>query len=392
MSDDEAVLVLAPTGRDAALTADLLHRAGFAAASCADMADLTGRLSSATGALLVAEEALSPQALRCLTDVLAAQESWSDVPVVVFTSAGWSAAATRRMEDILSSVGNVIFMERPLRALTLISAVKSALRARARQHEVRNVMQRQARSEAEAKEAVRFLQQLLGIVSHDLRNPISAVLISAETLLRRDALSDKQRRGLTRIVQAGRRANAMVLDLLDFTRARLGREMPLQMLDCDLGSLARQLVDELSAAHPDREIALAVEGDLRGQWDPGRAAQVLQNLVGNALQYSKADAPVRVYLGAEGTDRILLRVQNTGSVIAQEQQVRIFEPMERGDGAQLVTPESGSRSVGLGLHIVKQIVLTHGGSIGLSSSLEAGTTFDVRLPRRPERSSLNMQL
>ncbi|QRN95027.1 PAS domain S-box protein [Archangium violaceum] len=232
-------------------------------------------------------------------------------------------------------------------------------------------------SEEELRRRAEFEQQLVGIVSHDLRNPITAILLGAQSLLaRRNGLDEKQKMAATRIQSSAERAARMVRDLLDFTQARLGGGIPIQPSPLDLHSLTRQVLDEVRMSYPERNFRLDSEGDGQGQWDPDRLAQVITNLVSNAAKYSPAGTLVTVVTRGQG-DQITLMVHNTGDPIPSELRPRLFQPMTRGTAEV----ERASRSIGLGLYIVNSIVQAHGGSVDVSSSADEGTTFTVRLPR-----------
>jgi len=226
-----------------------------------------------------------------------------------------------------------------------------------------------------AREATQLREQLIGIVSHDLRNPLNAITLSAATLLRRTDLDDRARRGIHRILDAADRANRLIRDLLDFTQARMGQTLPVKRQAMDLHALTQQVVDEVRTAAVERELELESEGDGQGEWDPDRIAQVLTNLLTNALQYSPAGTPIRVRTRGDAT-AVLLTVSNEGPPIPAELLPTLFEPMTRGTGEG-----SERRSIGLGLFIVDQIVRAHGGRIEVSSTAEAGTSFRVLLPR-----------
>jgi PAS domain S-box-containing protein len=233
------------------------------------------------------------------------------------------------------------------------------------------------RQQAEAQARAEFAEQLIGIVSHDLRNPLNSISLSVTALLRHEDLSERQAKGLSRISASTERATRMIRDLLDFTRARLGGGIPIVRQDLDFHALVRQAVEEVQLAHPEREVRVVRSGAGAGAWDGDRLAQVVTNLVNNALAYSPGGTPVRVETRAEDGS-VLLRVHNEGKPIPPELLPRLFEPMTRGrhDG------EAASRSVGLGLFIVSNIVRAHGGSIEVRSTEAEGTTFTVRLPRK----------
>lgn len=146
----------------------------------------------------------------------------------------------------------------------------------------------------------------------------------------------------------------------------------------DLAAVCRQVLDEARASHPNREVTLTLAGDLRGIWDEARLAQVLSNLVENAVQHGAEDAPVAVSAHGEG-ERVWLAVHNRGVPIPKAMLARIFVPLV----ASMPGESRGKAgSLGLGLYIAREIVLAHGGSVDVTSSEDAGTTFTVCLPSR----------
>jgi signal transduction histidine kinase len=234
----------------------------------------------------------------------------------------------------------------------------------------------QKRQEALVRTQTEFEEQLIGIVSHDLRNPLNAITLSVEALLRTGDLDERQAKGISRIQASAERAIRMIRDLLDFTRARLGGGLPVRRAPGDLHLLTQQAVEEVRLAHPGRDVRFTSSGPGQGEWDADRLLQVITNLVNNALAYSPLDTPVQVETRGE-PDAVLLHVHNAGPPIPPELMPRLFEPMTR--GANQVS--AASRSIGLGLYIVNNIVRAHGGRIDVRSSEGEGTAFTVRLPR-----------
>jgi PAS domain S-box-containing protein len=232
------------------------------------------------------------------------------------------------------------------------------------------------RQQADERRRAEFEQQLIGIVSHDLRSPINAIALAAGLLLRQEGMDERQVQRLSNIILSAERASRMIRDLLDFTQSRLGNGLAVEFESTDLHDLAKLVVDEVSPAWPGREIWLDHQGECEGMWDPDRLAQLLTNLLRNALQYSPPNTQVRVRLvGASG---VTLEVHNWGPPIAQELLPQLFEPLRRGRRA----PDR-THSIGLGLYIVKQIVQAHGGTVEARSTEHSGTTFSVWLPRLP---------
>ena len=230
------------------------------------------------------------------------------------------------------------------------------------------------------RERVEFEQQLIGIVSHDLRNPLNAVLTAAQLLLQRGGLDSAQTSSVRRIVSAGDRATRMIRDLLDFTQARSGRLIPIEAAPVDLHEVARQAVEEMKLSHPEREIESVHSGDANGSWDQDRVTQILDNLLSNAIRYGSVGSPVRVDVRGAPED-VVVEVLNLGNPIPEVRWPDLFQPLNRA-GAKL---DNTTRSIGLGLYIVRQIALAHGGSVAVRSSAAEGTTFRVTLPRRLER-------
>ncbi|ADO68643.1 PAS domain S-box protein [Stigmatella aurantiaca] len=230
------------------------------------------------------------------------------------------------------------------------------------------------RAEAAARQAAEFGEKLMGIVSHDLRNPLNAIHLSVTQLLHSEALPPREQRAAVRISKAGERMKRMIEELLDFTRGRLGGGIPIHRTPGDLRAVVRQGVEELEAAWPERQVLLQVEpGRYEGEWDAGRWVQVVSNLGGNALQYSPPEAPVTFRLTDTG-DTVVLEVHNLGAPIPPEALPHLFDPFRRA--------VSQGNGLGLGLYIVEQVVKGHQGHLSVTSTAQEGTTFRVRVPRR----------
>lgn len=240
---------------------------------------------------------------------------------------------------------------------------------------VTDISQQKVAEEA-AQRSAEFEKQLIGIVSHDLRNPLNTITLGASLLLRREELDGKSTQLVRRIAGSAERATRMIRDLLDFTQARLGSGIPIEPKAIDLHAQATQAVEELQHIHPGRIVETVQQGDTVGEWDPDRIHQVIMNLTGNALAYSPPESVVTVRTRGRSGE-VLLEVHNLGDCIPPERLPQVFAPLSRGVRAG----DPQSRSIGLGLFIVESIVRAHAGKVSVSSDALAGTTFTVYLPR-----------
>jgi signal transduction histidine kinase len=219
----------------------------------------------------------------------------------------------------------------------------------------------------------------LGILSHDLRNPLGSMTMSAALAPQIGALTEQQKVLMSTIVRSGARATEIVNHLLDLTRVRLGSGLAVVREPMDMNAVSRQMVEEMRAIHPSRTFSLETSGNMNGSWDKARIGQVFSNLLGNAVRYGSENTVICVKV--EGPpDEVVLSVQNYGVPIPSDAIRRIFDSLTR---AEVPDGENHPESVnlGLGLYITKEIVVSHGGTIGVASSEEDGTTFTVRLPR-----------
>lgn len=234
------------------------------------------------------------------------------------------------------------------------------------------------RDATERRRTEEFRERLLGVVGHDLRGPLQAILLQAR-VLHRAQQPEAVDRGATRITAAAERMERLIRDLLDLTRSRLGGGIPVRCQQFDLFALVREVTEEVELVHQGHgRVRMRVEGDGEGAWDPGRLAQVVQNLLGNALKYGTPGSPVEVRMSG-APDGVLLSIQNDGPPIDEGLLPHLFDPFRRGEGH---LDRGLAQGLGLGLYIAQEIVRAHGGSIEVSSSEAEGTRFLVRLPRR----------
>lgn len=231
-----------------------------------------------------------------------------------------------------------------------------------------------------SKKLGRSRNLFLGILTHDMRNPLSAARMSAELSWRIDngTLGTRQRMLMTQVVESTDRTMEIIDHLLDLTRARLGSGLPIIKEHMDMGFVSRQLTDEMRTMYPGRTITLDIIGNAEGKWDKPRMGQVFSNLLGNAIQYSFTDSPIAVKVEGS-THHVVISVHNEGVPIPPDAMGRIFDSLTRGE------TEPGNPTdvnLGLGLYIIKEIVSAHGGVIDVTSTEKAGTTFTARFPRQ----------
>jgi PAS domain S-box-containing protein len=227
---------------------------------------------------------------------------------------------------------------------------------------------------AELERTVHFSQLFMGVLGHDLRNPLAAITTSADALLRHGH-NERNARQIARMRHSAERMARMIDQILDFTRARIGGGIVVATASVDVEALATHLIEELDGIAP-LPIVLEVRGDPHGEWDGDRLGQVISNLLKNAIEHGGADEPVRMTIDGTFPTDLHITVSNAG-VIPESVLSTLFEPF-RGNAAR---GKVASRGLGLGLYIVQQIVEAHGGNIEMLSSAEEGTRVVISLPR-----------
>jgi signal transduction histidine kinase len=251
--------------------------------------------------------------------------------------------------------------------------------SRARRHEAEERARARAEAaEEEARRAVIFRDQVLAVVGHDLRTPLSAITMAVALARQRAAGDDRTEGALDRIARSARRMVEIIRDLLDVARARQGLGLALTRAPVSAREVCAQAVGELEQVFPDRAIRMRAADDARISADASRLHQAISNLVGNALQHGDPGAAVTIEVAAD-EDAVAIRVANEGEPIPQERLAEIFEPFRRGGAAGA----GDGGSLGLGLYIVREIARAHGGAVTVTSDAADGTVFELRLPRAP---------
>ena len=224
-------------------------------------------------------------------------------------------------------------------------------------------------------------EMFVAILGHDLRTPLGAIFTSAKFMLDTGELKEPHLSLASRIAGSATRTMSMVGDLLDFTRSRLGGGIPVLREELNLGKLLHEAVDEISAAHPDRNFRVDTRQEQTGEWDGPRLSQALINLIGNAGEHAPDGTGVEVTLDGVGDD-VVITIHNMGAVIPGDQLDGLFNPMKASKESNVTASGGPTGNLGLGLYIAERIVHAHGGRIDVESSEMEGTTFTVHLPRR----------
>jgi signal transduction histidine kinase/ActR/RegA family two-component response regulator len=381
---EERVLVLAPTGRDAALSCAMLHEEGWTAGACQSIEDLCGSIEQGAGVVLVGEEALPPPAVRRLVQTLDAQPPWSDIPLILLAGGEFATSHFRPL-NVLGPLRNVMVLERPVRRLILIHSLSVALRARRRQFELRAHLQERAHlldSERTARIAAemvsRMKDEFLMTVSHELRTPLTAIYGWAHLLVTGQIRDEQKRRAIETIERNAQAQTQLVNDLLDVSRAISGK-VRLDLRILDVAPIVAAAIDSIQPAAEAKGIRVQTDFDPAAGSilaDPDRLQQVVWNLLANAVKFTPAGGSIEVRL-ARKDPHVEIVVIDTGSGIAPEFAPYLFDRFRQGEAG--TTRQHGG--LGLGLSIVRHLVELHGGTVSAESGgVGSGATFRVMLP------------
>jgi signal transduction histidine kinase/ActR/RegA family two-component response regulator len=371
------LLILAPTLKDATLTSRVLEQEGILCLICPDLATMCERLEQGAGALLLPEEAIGPARPDCLLEALERQPPWSDLPILVLARQGADSAAVAQAMDLL---GNVTVVERPTRISALISAVRTALRARQRQYQIREHLDERARAEEALREADRRKDEFLAILAHELRNPLAPIRNSLHIL----RATGSGGSGVPEIAEMmERQVNHMVRlvdDLLEVSRITRGK-IELRRERIDLATIVQSAVETCRPfiERSDHHLVVSLPAEpITLEVDQVRLAQVLTNLLNNAAKYT--DAGGRIELTVRREDPwVTIEVRDSGRGIPGHMLPRVFDLFTQVEDSS----ERTQGGLGIGLTLAKTLVEMHGGRIEAHSEGPGrGSRFVVRLPRR----------
>ena len=373
---EQRILVRAPTAKDGAMAETVLRRAGLDAHSFLALDTLVQEIGRGAGAIVLAEEALADPAAAALTRTLAEQAPWSDLPVLVLARQG---ADSRAIGQAMAIQANVTVIERPVRMASFVSSVRSAMRARMRQYDLRSLLQG-------LREADQRKTEFLATLAHELRNPLAPLLTAISLLARQDPQRPEPARHYAMMRRQINHMVRLVDDLMEVSRITRGKieldlaAVELQRVVRDAIDLSRPLLDKaqhvLEVQVPDEPLLLHGDGV--------RLTQVFSNLLNNAAKYTPRAGHIAVVARRDG-EHAVVEVRDDGIGIAPEMLDSIFDMFVQASG----TTKSAQGGLGIGLTLVKSLVELHGGSVSVASDgLGRGAQFSVRLPMRASAATL----
>ena len=376
-TDSPHVAVFAPIGRDGPITRELLQRIDVRSIVYCSLTELVDAGFDGAGAVLLTEEALERRDASVLLEALAAQPPWSDIPVLVFAGGQRGPAAPGTME-VLAGLTNVTTIERPIRVAAVFSIVRAALRARARQYEMRDVLISLYTARKQAEEASQLKDEFLATLSHELRTPLNAIL-GWTALLRQSLVESDQIPRVLEIVERNAKAQAqLVSDVLDVSRMITGK-IRLNVQAVSMSSIVSDAIDTVRPGADAKGVTIVFDRPgvpMFVNGDAERLQQVVWNLLSNAVKFTASGGDVHVTMASDG-DAVDIAVRDTGIGLTPEFLPHVFERFRQAD--QSYTRNYGG--LGLGLAIVKQLVELHGGEAKADSEGPGrGATFSVRLP------------
>jgi signal transduction histidine kinase len=383
---EKRILILAPTNRDAALTCTMLGAKDIDCVACRDVEELVREMNDGVAAVLLAEEIVANPRFDLLTDTIALQPPWSDLPVMLITGQGADSPA---VAQALESLGNVTLIERPTRVPALISTVQTALKARERQYQARNFLDERERTTEALKQADRRKDEFLATLAHELRNPLAPIRNSLQ-ILRMTACIDPAAERVCEMME--RQVNHMVRlvdDLMEVSRITRGL-IELRKEETDLATIIREAVETskplIEAGQ--HQLAISLPPDVIPLYgDTLRLGQVFANLLNNAAKYTDPGGQIWLTAKRDG-DEAVVSVRDNGIGLSPEMLPVVFDMFMQAD-------RSTNRShggLGIGLTLVKSLVELHGGKIAAhSAGRNQGSEFSVRLPIAMERQSAPTQ-
>ena len=381
------VAILAPSGRDGPLSKQVLAKWSVSAVSYTTVEALCAAVRAGVGVVLLAEEALRTRARDQLLSALGDQPAWSDLPIVVLTVEGELSRVIGAGVEALATHGNVTLLERPVRVATLVTVLRTALRARQRQYDLRDYLTelqvaRDAANEARAvaESANRAKSEFLAVMSHELRTPLNAIGGYAELIelgvrgpVTREQISD-----LERIQRSQRHLLGLINGVLNYARLETG-SLRYEVTDVAVDELlatCEALVTPQARAKRLKLIFPECPESMTMRADHEKVQQIILNLLTNSIKFTDEGGRIELTCG-EDRESVLINVVDTGRGIPPEKLSAIFDPFVQVD-ARLTRTHDG---VGLGLAISRDLARGMRGDLVVESEPGRGSTFTLKLPR-----------
>jgi len=414
---DNRILIIAPSGHDAENTAQVLRAEGIAAQVCGGLQQACDEAGSGVGGFLFTHESLTARSLVHLLQLLEQQPPWSDIPIILLASGYEPGAPIFHSVKDLGNSSAVTVLDRPLRVVTLVSAVKASLRARRRQYQVRDLLRQRESILAELsnraatleasqrelvlakekiavhaseleqtvtdrtaklRETIAQLEAFSYSISHDMRGPLRAMQQYSQILLDdySTQVPSEAADYLGRIFRGARRLDRLIQDVLTYSRAA---RVAIPLVCVDVDKLVRDIIQQYPAFQPpiaEVEILLPLPRVLANE---ASLTQCISNLLDNAVKFTKPNQTPKVKVYPGGVNgRVQISIEDNGIGIAPENQERIFNIFER------VHHDREYEGTGIGLSIVKKTVERMGGEVGVQSCIGQGSIFWIKLPSASE--------
>lgn len=374
MAEQDRVVILAPTKRDGEISAALLQQADIPSVICSNIAALVHELSHGAGALVVTEDALVQSANSPLYTALHGQPAWSELPVIALVRNSSDGPIDRQ----LKLLGHVTLLERPVLLRTFLSAIQTALWARQRQYQIRDLLEKERLAREDAERNSRLKDEFIATLSHELRTPLNSILGWSQ-LLGRGLLDPRESQEAVVSIERNARAQTQLIeDLLDMSRIISGK-MRLDVQAVEPASFIEAAIATVRPAAAAKEISLTTEfgprvGSVQG--DPSRLQQVIWNLLSNAIKFTPHGGEVKIIVKRLNS-HLEITISDSGQGISSEFLPYVFDRFRQADGT--TTRRFGG--LGLGLAIVKQLIELHGGRVEARSAGEnCGSSFVISLP------------
>ena len=373
---EQRVVLLPATRRDGQAVAELLAQNGLWCRVCASIREVVGELASEAGIVVLTDSAFGDSDFYALLAALKEQPSWSDIPLVLLSSAGTESARTMNVAGFMS---NVTLLERPTTSRTLLSAIFTGLRSRQRQYELREQLTALRDVQEAMRVADRRKDEFLAMLAHELRNPLAPLRNASELLPRLVSTTDPRVGSTIGMVQRQvTQLTRLVDDLLDISRITQGR-IEMQRSTQDLASLVAHAIESVEPAMREkghRVLQSICKQPLHVDGDGARLLQSMANVLMNAAKYTDSSGEIHVDLRQDGSSAVF-SVRDNGIGLPPELIPSIFDLFVQGERSL----DRTAGGLGLGLCIVKRIVDMHGGAVtARSDGPGKGSTFEIRLP------------